>query len=125
MINAGRARVQSRGSSLAPPTMIIAIAVFLIDQTTKSIVRGSLAPCSAAPCQTAHVGPLTIVNVANAGGTLGFGSGSLLWIAMTLLSVVLIPVFGFRLGRLATRSLSCTVGLGLACGGALGNLTDR
>src|SRR5207249_11186574 len=53
MINVVRTKAHERRPHFrVSTTTLVALLVFVIDQSTKALVRGTLAPCSAGPCQT-------------------------------------------------------------------------
>jgi signal peptidase II len=115
-----------RTPSVPATAALIALAVFAIDQSTKVIVRGTLLPCGAGPCDLVHAGPFDIVNRTNTGAALSLGLGLGLWIGLPAISLLLLPVYGARLGRIeGARSWSVPLALGLAAGGAAGNFADR
>src|SRR5437588_9989586 len=105
-------------------TAVASVAV-VIDQLTKAIVRVALPHCTATSCVQLHAGPIGIVDRMNSGSGFSFGQGSGVWVPLTLLSVLLVPLFGIRLGRLGESGWRLPLALGLAAGGALGNLIDR
>src|SRR5690349_7168659 len=95
---------QLRPDALRPSTdlsrtWLVAVVVFLVDQLSKAVVRGTLAPCSATSCAQIHACPLLFVNQTNPGGAFSLGPGSALWVGLTLTSVLLVPVYGARIGR--------------------------
>src|SRR5438445_4905603 len=112
-------------SSTRTKTGVLAVLVLAIDQATKALVRGSFAPCSVHDCAQVRIGPLSILNQTNTGGAFSLRSGSGVWVLLALLSVLIVPVYGKRLGRAGGRSISIAVALGLLAGGGLGNLLDR
>lgn len=99
-----------------------------IDQLSKALVRQMLAVC---PANTPHLSAcahrvwfagLWLVRVRNAGADLGYAQGLRLWVLLAAASILLIPLYGWRLQ--GDRWLA-GVALGLQLGGALGNLVDR
>jgi signal peptidase II len=104
------------------PWLLVAAVVAVLDQTTKAIVQGALAPGA-----RVEVLPfLDLVLVFNAGAAFSFLAGAggwqrTLFIAIAVAAAVLIV---HLLRRHPDERLFCA-GLALILGGALGNLWDR
>jgi signal peptidase II len=97
----------------------VAVLVLALDQVTKALVVGRLAPGES----LAVVDDLLrIVHGRNNGGLFGLFHGQATVFAVVSLAVIaVIVVYESRAGR----SLLVTLALGLLLGGALGNLADR
>jgi len=115
----------SDGRILAFRFALVATAVLYVDQITKSLVRGGLAPCSGGICDHLRVGPMWIINTTNSQGAASLGSRSGMWAFVTVLGALLIPVYGKRVARISPGRWDVPLALGLIAGGALGNLVDR
>jgi signal peptidase II len=97
----------------------LALAVFVLDQGTKSLVEDSMSPGERIPVIP---GLFSITHIRNEGGAFGIlgGSPSLLLIgSVVAVGVVLWMLLAGESSRLAT------LGCGLILGGAAGNLLDR
>jgi signal peptidase II len=104
---------------------MVAIAILVIDQSTKVMVRSLIPPCGPDVCAGYHAGPIAIINQTNTGGALSFGPGSALWVLLAMVSVLIVPVYGLGIRGATTRTWTLALALGLVVGGAMGNLTDR
>ena len=99
--------------------LVLALAVFVLDQGLKAIVQGVMSPGESIPVIP---GFLSITYIRNAGGAFGILGGSqvlLLIGSAVAVGVVLWMLIAGQRSRLAT--LAC----GLILGGAAGNLLDR
>jgi signal peptidase II len=99
--------------------LVLALAVFVLDQGLKAIVQGAMSPGESIPVIP---GFLSITYIRNAGGAFGILGGSqvlLLLGSAVAVGVVLWMLIAGQRSRLAT--LAC----GLILGGAAGNLLDR
>jgi signal peptidase II len=99
--------------------LVLALAVFVLDQGLKAIVQGAMRPGESIPVIP---GFLSITYIRNAGGAFGILGGSqvlLLIGSAVAVGVVLWMLIAGQRSRLAT--LAC----GLILGGAAGNLLDR
>jgi signal peptidase II len=99
--------------------LVLALAVFVLDQSLKAIVQGAMSPGESIPVIP---GFLSITYIRNAGGAFGILGGSqvlLLIGSAVAVGVVLWMLIAGQRSRLAT--LAC----GLILGGAAGNLLDR
>jgi signal peptidase II len=98
---------------------LLVLAVATVDQVTKAIVRGTLAPGE----EVELLGALSVHHVRNPGIAGGELQGSALPLALVAIAVVawihayLVRTRGFRIWLL--------VGFGLLLGGGIGNLVDR
>ena len=97
----------------------LAVAVFVLDQGLKAIVRGTMRPGESIPVIP---GFLSITRISNDGGAFGILGGS-----QVVLLVGSAIAVGIVLWMLVTgqSSRSTNVGCGLILGGAAGNLLDR
>jgi len=99
--------------------LVLALAVFLLDQGLKAIVEGAMRPGESI---SVIPGFLSITHIRNDGGAFGILGGS--QAVLLLGSVVAVGVVLWML--LAGRSSwLTTLGCGLILGGAAGNLLDR
>ena len=99
--------------------LVLALAVFVLDQGLKAVVQGAMSPGESIPVIP---GFLSITYIRNAGGAFGMLGGSqvlLLIGSAVAVGVVLWMLIAGQRSRLAT--LAC----GLILGGAAGNLLDR
>jgi signal peptidase II len=99
--------------------LVLALAVFVLDQGLKAIVQGAMRPGESIPVIPDF---LSITYIRNAGGAFGILGGSqvlLLVGSAVAVGVVLWMLIAGQRSRLAT--LAC----GLILGGAAGNLLDR
>jgi signal peptidase II len=110
--------------SLVLVSGMVALAILVIDQSTKLMVRSVIPPCGPSGCLGFRAGPLAIINLTNRQAPFSPAPGTFLWILMTIASLVLILRLAPRL-RTTGRSWTLPLALGLLAGGALGNLTDR
>jgi signal peptidase II len=111
------ASVPTRGARWAFAGLVV-VAVLLVDQGTKALVRSSIAPGE----QRDVLGPLSFVDVHNRGVAFGFlGGGGALVLVVTFAALALL--LGY-FARHAERPL-LWLPTGLVLGGALGNLVDR
>jgi signal peptidase II len=99
--------------------VVLAAIVVALDQLSKAIVVGALAPGES----TSVVDDLLrIVHGQNNGGLFGlFGGQAPIFAAVSVAVIGLIVLYQARAGR----SLLVSIALGLLLGGALGNLADR
>jgi signal peptidase II len=97
---------------------LVVVAVLLVDQATKALVRSSIAPGE----QRDALGPLSFVDVHNRGVAFGFlGGGGAIVLLVTFAALALLLAY---FARHADRAL-LWLPTGLVLGGALGNLVDR
>jgi signal peptidase II len=99
--------------------LVLALAVFVLDQGLKAVVQGAMSPGESIPVIP---GFLSITYIRNSGGAFGLLGGSqvlLLIGSAVAVGVVLWMIIAGQRSRLAT--LAC----GLILGGAAGNLLDR
>jgi signal peptidase II len=107
--------------SLPRSARIVALAVILLDEATKTLARRLLPLCVSHGCPpTRLIGPVELVRLRNAGSALGFVQGLWLWTVLTILGIALVPVIARRSDHPAVL-----VGAGLLVGGGLANLVDR
>jgi signal peptidase II len=97
----------------------LALAVFILDQSLKAVVEGSMRPGESIPVIP---GFFSITNIRNEGGAFGILGGSPL--VLLVGSVVAVGVVLWML-LAGNRSKLTTLGCGLILGGAAGNLLDR
>jgi signal peptidase II len=98
---------------------ILALAVLVLDQITKAIVRASLDPR-----ESIEVFPgFSISRVANEGIAFGFFPGRQAVVAV--LTLVALSAIAIALAGLVARNATVAAGAGLLVGGSLGNLIDR
>jgi signal peptidase II len=111
--------VTERGRALWPQFAILAGAIVVVDQVTKSVLVGALGPGES----TSVVGDLVrFVHARNTGGLFGlFRDGAPVFAIASLGVIALIAWYHGRSGR----SPYMTLTLGLLLGGAIGNLLDR
>lgn len=96
----------------------VAALVLALDQATKALVRGSIAPGE----RNEVLGPLSFVNVHNRGVAFGLlSSGGAIVMVVVLAALALLLVY---FARHAERPL-LWLPTGLVLGGAIGNLVDR
>jgi signal peptidase II len=104
---------------------LVAIAVFVLDRWSKSIVEGSF---SAYDTKTVIPGFFNIVRSENTGvafGILNDGQSPFrtpVLIGLSIVAVLLLAIMLWRIDRLETPS---AFGLALIFGGAMGNVFDR
>jgi signal peptidase II len=110
--------------SLALVSGMVALAILVIDQSTKVMVRSLIPPCGPTGCLGFRAGPLAIINLTNRQAPFSPAPGTFLWVVLTIASFVAVLRFASRL-RNPGRSWTLPLALGLLAGGALGNLTDR
>jgi signal peptidase II len=124
--SAGSFPVEQR---LVPPAALVsamvAIAILVIDQSTKVMIRSLLSPCANGGCDQLHAGPFAIINKTNTGGAFSARPGSAMWVLLAMVSMLIVPVYGLGIRGTATRTWTLPLALGLVAGGGLGNLTDR
>jgi signal peptidase II len=97
----------------------VAVAVLVIDQIIKAVIRGRLAVGEG----WTLTGFLSILRVTNHGIAFGMFPGRQSYVAIiTVVALCAIAVF---LARLVHRNLLAATGAGLLVGGSLGNLIDR
>jgi signal peptidase II len=121
----GSFRAEERRIPAALLSGMVAIAILVIDQSTKVMVRSLIPSCGPDVCAGYHAGPIAIINQTNTGGALSFGPGSALWVLLAMVSVLIVPVYGLGIRGATTRTWTFPLALGLVVGGAMGNLTDR
>lgn len=101
-------------------SLAVALLVIIIDQTSKFLVRANLSQGNSFSLIN---GVFSITNVRNPGGAFGLlPNQQWLFMLVSLLVVVAMVIF-FIIKR--PQKLAVKVSLGLAAGGALGNLIDR
>lgn len=98
----------------------IVLTVLALDQLTKSLVRARLAVGESVPVID---GILSLTHVRNAGAAFGLLQGGRAFF-IAAASIVIVGIL-WALWRLRIRTPLLTAALGLAFGGALGNLIDR
>jgi signal peptidase II len=117
-------QASTRRRHLAGP-LLLAVIVFLLDQSAKAMVQETLGPWDKV---TVIPGFFNLVHVLNKGAAFGIfneaGSSwqTLFFIGATLLAVCLI---GYILLSTNRRDRLFLLGFGAILGGALGNLADR
>jgi signal peptidase II len=121
------ADASARGRGPAVFVVVVAAAVILVDQITKTLALHHLSTVidGARVYQPHHlVGPLYLELTFNRGAAFGLGAGATPIVESgVVILIVGLLVFG---RRAAMRSgWAEAVGLGLLVGGALGNLSDR
>lgn len=104
--------------------LLCASGVLIIDQVTKALARATLGPPGAAARTVALIpGVLELTYVRNTGAAFGLLPGRQPVFMVVSVLVVLVVAGYWAIVR--PRSLWLAVALGLAGGGALGNLIDR
>jgi signal peptidase II len=109
----------SRRKRVLLVALVIALAVFILDQGTKTLVEGSMRLGESIPVIPRL---LSITHISNEGGAFGILGGSplvLLIGSIVAVGVVLWMLLAGQISKLAT------LGCGLILGGAAGNLFDR
>ena len=98
---------------------MIALAVFILDQITKALVRANIAMGQSIP----EDAPIRLTHLTNSGGVFGILTNyAFLFLIVGIIGAVVI----FLLYRaFAPESLILRIGLAMELGGALGNLADR
>jgi signal peptidase II len=111
--------VAQRGRALWPQFVLLAGAIIVADQITKTLLVGALRPGES----TSVVGDLVrFVHAQNTGGLFGlFRDGAPVF---AIASIGVIAMIAWYHGR-SGRSPYLTLTLGLLLGGAIGNLLDR
>ena len=110
-----RRQTQARWKRFA----LIALAVVIVDQITKLIIRAQLSPR-----EVIEVFPgFSISRVANEGIAFGLFPGRQAIVAV--LTVVALSAIAIALAGLVARNAMVAIGAGLLVGGSLGNLIDR
>lgn len=111
--------VAQRGRALWPQFALLAGAIVVADQVTKTLLVGALRPGES----TSVVGDLVrFVHAQNTGGLFGlFRDGAPVF---AIASIGVIAMIAWYHGR-SGRSPYLTLTLGLLLGGAIGNLLDR
>lgn len=107
-----------RAHGLTKLGLSVALVTFVADQILKSWAHawvGAHGPVRAFP-------GLNIIATSNTGIAFGIGQGGALWILIAIAVVISTWLF---LWLLRTRRPITATGLGLAIGGALGNVLDR
>jgi lipoprotein signal peptidase len=100
-------------------SLVVAALVVVLDQLSKSWVRGNLPPTNSFPDR----GFLDLVYIENYGSAFGlFANQTFLLIVITLASLLTILLFLHFLSPTTTLNV---VSLSLILGGAVGNLIDR
>lgn len=102
------------------PFFLIAAAVFLFDQFTKSLVRNNLALGESWPSEDWLV---KITHVTNSGAAFGILQGQGLFLTVTAVIAIGAIIFYYAFPPLEHGLLR--LALGLQLGGAAGNLVDR
>lgn len=97
---------------------VVAIAVLVVDQLSKALIRHDLVPGEMAEI----VGPLDLTYVQNHGVAFGFAGGG--GVGIVLVTVVILVALGVAFARNHDRRL-IWIPTGLIAGGAIGNLIDR
>lgn len=97
---------------------LVAIAVLVIDQLSKALIRHDLVPGEVAEI----AGPLDLTHVQNHGVAFGFAGGG--GVGIVLVTVVILVILGVAFARNQERRL-IWIPTGLIAGGAIGNLIDR
>jgi signal peptidase II len=100
--------------------LLIALAVFALDQATKFTIRATLDPGEAWPNDRWFV---NIINVSNSGAAFGILQGQTVFLVTTSLVGVAAIVLYYMFPPMEHGLLR--VALGLQLGGAAGNLIDR
>jgi len=115
----------SRATSSLLPSIIVAMAVFVLDQITKLAIVNRLAFHESIPVVD---GFLNIVHARNPGAAFSFLAGAPLWFrslffpAITIVAVVVVVSV---IRRLPPEDRLLRLALSGVLGGALGNLCDR
>ncbi len=99
--------------------VVCALSVLLIDQVTKAIIRGTLAPRDSREV----VPGFDISHVTNDGIAFGLFPGRQTMVAV--LTVVALCAIAIALAGIVHRNGIVAIGAGLLVGGAVGNLIDR
>src|SRR2546425_698958 len=73
-------RTLPRQARQANGILFVTLTVVVLDQMTKALVRGTLAPCSARFCEHVQLGPVSLINQTNTGGALSAGPGLAAWV---------------------------------------------
>jgi signal peptidase II len=116
-VEAGAVATPARGARWLNAGLVV-VAVLLLDQATKALVRSSIVPGE----QREVLGPLKLVDVHNHGVAFGFlGGGGAPVLIVTFIALALLVGY---FARHADRPL-LWLPTGLVLGGALGNLLDR
>lgn len=102
------------------PFFLIAIAVLVLDQLSKAIVRANLAPGESWPSEDWLV---RIAHVTNSGAAFGILQGQGLFLTVTAFIAIGAIIFYYAFPPLEHGLLR--LALGLQLGGAIGNLVDR
>ena len=107
------------GRPVWPIFIGLAVGIVVVDQITKALLVGALAPQQSVDV----IGDLVrLVYSENGGGLFGLFQGQVLVFAgLSMIVVAMIVAYHARSGRDPLLSVT----LGLLLGGALGNLTDR
>lgn len=98
---------------------VTALSVVIADQLSKLLIRVSLSPGQSIPDK----GFLRLTYVTNTGGVFGLFSDQTFPLILTTTIGVVAFILYYR--HLPSKSTLLKVGLGLAVGGAVGNLVDR
>jgi signal peptidase II len=116
-----RPRPDRRGPALF---IAAALAISVMDQVTKAVVRRGLPPGASWPDAATPVGRLfSFTHVANTGVSFGMFKGhSTLFLVLTLLVAAGLVVYRRTLAR---DALAANAALGMIVAGALGNAVDR
>ncbi len=103
----------------------IAVAILILDQVTKQLVRGGIALNDAIEVVP---GFLNLVHVRNTGAAFGFLNAVDLdykQVLMTGIALVALAAIGLFASQVGSRETLTRAGLALILGGAAGNLIDR
>lgn len=102
---------------------VVALAVVVLDQFTKTLAMAYLGPYGGAGPVSIVPGVLSLVYVENTGAAFGLFQGRNPVLALVALAIVLLLAVWFRAVAAATPWGG--IALGLQIGGALGNVADR
>lgn len=97
---------------------LVAIAVLILDQISKALIRHHLVPGEIA----ALAGPLDLTHVNNYGVAFGFAGGG--GVGIVVVTVAILLALGVAFARNQDRRM-IWIPTGLIAGGAIGNLIDR
>jgi signal peptidase II len=105
--------------------LLAAAAVVIFDQALKTLVRQTMSSCTApggAGCDYLDVGGVVgVLHVQNDGSAMGFVQGSGAWVALAVLGLLVVPLYG----RMVKDARLSRFAIGLMAGGGLANLFDR
>jgi signal peptidase II len=113
--------------------LFISIAIVVIDQITKFLIKGFSVPflnvkhTGVLPYSSVPVinNLLEITNIENPGIAFGWYWGDSIKPMMTIATLLTVIVLVFYLRKISKADIKYRVGLGLIIGGAIGNLIDR